>query len=59
VLGLWVLSGAVHAHKLRPVKDLPHGSVPLRLWWDQRRWACRISACQRRTFAATCEASTF
>ncbi len=30
-----VVSGAVHGRKLRPVKDLPHGRRPLRLWWDQ------------------------
>ena len=35
-----VLSGKVHARKLRRVKDLPHGRRPLRLW-HQRRWACR------------------
>ena len=29
-----VLSGAVHARKVRRVKDLPHGRRPLRLWWD-------------------------
>ncbi len=33
------------------VKDLPHGRRPLRLWWNQRRWACRQRACRRRTFA--------
>ena len=47
------LSGAVHGRKLRPVKDLPHGRAPLKLWWDQRRWACRERACRRRTFAET------
>jgi len=47
------LSGAVHGRKLRPVKDLPHGRAPLKLWWDQRRWACRERACRRRTVAET------
>jgi transposase len=36
-----VLSGKVHGRKLRLVKDLPHGRRPLRLWWQQRRWACQ------------------
>ena len=45
-----VLSGAVHGRKMRRVKDLPHGRRPLRVWWDQRRWACRERACRRRTF---------
>lgn len=48
-----VLSGAVHGRKLRPIKDLPHGRRPLRLCWDQRRWACREALCRRRTFAET------
>ena len=48
-----VLSGSVHSRKLRRVKDLPHGRRPLRVWWDQRRWACRERACRRRTFAET------
>ncbi len=48
-----VLSGSVHARRVRRVKDLPHGRWPLRLWWDQRRWACRQRACRRRTFAET------
>ena len=46
-----VVSGAVHARKLRRIKDLPHGTRPLRVLWDQRRWACRERACRRRTFA--------
>lgn len=48
-----VLSGAVHARRVRAVKDLPHGRRPLRVRWDQRRWACRERACRRRTFAET------
>ncbi len=48
-----VVSGAVHGRKLRPVKDLPHGRRPLRLWWNQRRWVCRERQCRRRTFAET------
>jgi transposase len=48
-----VLSSKVHARKVRPVKDLPHGSRPLRVRWDQRRWACQERACRRRTFAET------
>ena len=48
-----VLSAAVHGRKVRAVKDLPHGRRPLRLRWDQRRWACRERACERRTFAET------
>ncbi len=48
-----VLSGSVHSRRQRRIKDLPHGRRPLRLWWDQRRWACRESACGRRTFAET------
>lgn len=46
-----VLSRVVHARKVRRVKDLPHGARPLRVWWDQRRWACRQRGCRRRTFA--------
>jgi len=48
-----VLSGAVHGRKLRQVNDVPHGRRPLRVWWDQRRWACRELRCRRRTFAET------
>ncbi len=48
-----VLSGAVHARRVRRVKDLPHGARPLQVSWDQRRWACRQRACRRRTFAET------
>ena len=46
-----VLSGKVHSRRRRRLKDLPHGRRPLRVWWDQRRWACRERACRRRTFA--------
>ncbi len=48
-----VLSGAVHSRRPRAIKDLPHGRGPLRVCWDQRRWACRERACPRRTFAET------
>ena len=48
-----VLSASVHGRKVGVVKDLPHGRRPLRLCWDQRRWACRERACRRRTFAET------
>jgi len=53
VPGLRGAAGAVHARKLRRVKDLPHGRAPLRVWWDPRRWACRKRACRRRTFVET------
>jgi len=48
-----VFSGAVHARRTRRVKDVRHGRRGLRLFWDQRRWACRERACRRRTFAET------
>ena len=48
-----VLSGSVHSRRLRRIKDLPHGRRPLRVCWDQRRWACRERACRRRTCAET------
>ena len=48
-----VLSRSVHSRKLRRVKDLPHGRPLLRVWWDQRRWACRERHCRRRTSAET------
>ena len=48
-----VLSGSVHSRRRRRIKDLPHGRRPLRVWWDQRRWACRERSCRRRTFAET------
>ncbi len=48
-----VLSGSVHSRRQRRIKDLPHGRRPSRLEWDQNRWACRESACRRRTFAET------
>ena len=48
-----VLSGSVHSRKVRQIKDLPHGRRPLRVCWDQRRWACRERLCRRRTFAET------
>ncbi len=48
-----VLSASVHSRRQRRIKDLPHGRRPLRLWWDQRRWACRERVCRRRTFAET------
>jgi transposase len=46
-----VLSASVHSRRQRRIKDVPHGRRPLRLWWDQRRWACRERGCGRRTFA--------
>ena len=48
-----VLSRSVHSRKLRRVKDLPHGRPLWRVWWDQRRWACRERHCRRRTSAET------
>jgi len=48
-----VVSGAVHARRTRRVQDLRHGRRGLRLWWDQRRWACRERACRWKTFAET------
>ncbi len=36
-------------------QGLPQGLRPLRLEWDQRRWACREAACRRRTFAERSE----
>lgn len=50
-----VLTSAVHSRRTRRVKDLPHGRRPLRLWWDQRRFACRERLCPRRTFAERSE----
>lgn len=49
-----VLSGSVHARKRRRIKDLRHGVLGLRLFWVQRRWACKEALCARKTFAETC-----
>jgi transposase len=45
-----VFSAAVHERPVRRVKDLPHGSVPLRVWVRKRRYRCLESACLRRSF---------
>ena len=50
-----VLSVSVHSRKRRRIKDHRHGVAGLRLFWVQRRWACKESLCARRTFAETCE----
>ncbi len=31
------------------MKDLPHGSVPLRVWVRKRRYACLEQTCSRRS----------
>jgi len=47
-----VISRAVHAEKIRRIKDLlRHGVQGLRLLWQQRRWACKEALCPRKTFA--------
>ena len=45
-----VLSSRVHERALVRVADLPHGSVPLRLWVRKRRYRCVEDECERRSF---------
>ena len=51
--------GAVSALvKDRPtcqVKDLPHGSAPLRVWVRKRRFRCVEVACPRGSFTQSCD----
>ncbi len=49
-----VLTAVVHARKPRRVKDLPHGRRPLRVVWDQRRWAFR--RCRLLTWSSVAHA---
>lgn len=48
-----VLSGLIRDRPMSRVKDLPHGSVPLRVWVRKRRFACAETLCGRRSFTET------
>ncbi|MGI8523487.1 MAG: ISL3 family transposase [Nocardioides sp.] len=44
------LSRLVKDRPTSPVKDLPHGAVPVRVWVRKRRFLCRERLCPRRSF---------
>jgi transposase len=50
-----VFTSRVHDRPVRRVKDLPHGSVPLRVWVRKRRYRCLEEACPRRSFTEATE----
>ena len=45
-----VMSARVEDRPLCRLKDLPHGSVPLRLWVCKRRFVCTEKLCARTSF---------
>jgi transposase len=45
-----VMSSRVKDRPTCRLKDLPHGSVPLRLWVCKRRFVCAEQLCSRRSF---------
>jgi transposase len=45
-----VFTGRVQDRPVRRVKDVPHGTLPLRVWVRKRRYRCLEPACPRRTF---------
>jgi transposase len=45
-----VMSSRVKDRPVCRLKDLPHGSVPLRLWVCKRRFMCTEQLCSRRSF---------
>ena len=49
-----VVSSLVKDRPTCRVKDLPHGSVPLRLWVRKRRFVCAERACLRGSFTQVC-----
>ncbi len=40
------------------MKDLPHGTVPLRAWVRKRRYRCLEDTCARRSFTESTEQLT-
>ena len=50
-----VVSALVKDRSTCRVKDLPHGSVPLRVSARKRRFVCAEVACSRGSFTQTCE----
>ena len=49
-----VLSGRVKDRPVVRIKDLPHGSVPLRVQVRKRRLVCAERLCERRSFTQSC-----
>jgi len=45
-----VVSSRVKDRPICRLKDLPHGSVPLRLWVCKRRFMCTEELCSHRSF---------
>jgi transposase len=50
-----VLSSLVKDRPTCRVRDLPHGSVPVRLWVRKRRFVCAERLCPRGSFTQVCE----
>ena len=48
-----VLSGLIRDRPTSRIKDLSHGSVPLRVWVRKRRFVCAERLCERRSFTET------
>jgi|SRR5665647_87785 len=46
-----VMSSRIKERPICRLKDLPHGSVPLRLWVCKRRFVCTEQLCSRGSFA--------
>src|SRR5665647_2009793 len=45
-----VMSSRLKDRPVCQLKDLPHGSVPLRLWVCKRRFVCTEALCSRGSF---------
>ena len=45
-----VMSSRIKERPICRLKDLPHGSVPLRLWLCKRRFLCTEKLCARKSF---------
>ncbi len=50
-----MFSSRVQDRAVRRVKDLPHGTVPLRVWVRKRRYCCLEGACPRGSFTESTE----
>ena len=49
-----VISGRVEDRPVSRIKDLPHGSLPLRVVVRKRRLVCTELLCERRSFPQSC-----
>jgi transposase len=45
-----VMSSRIKERRICRLKDLPHGTVPLRLWVCKRRFVCAQRLCSRGSF---------